>query len=416
MSSSYPASVLHSSRAAGHSPFVASLALLLLTGMSTAGAQQHIEITTRRAPRAEPADSSERQMRSLQRHLDSLVSVYNVDDQLNAMQRRQVEGQIQAIVGQLEEMSVRMSGLVAPTQTIRVRMAPLAAEHAAASMSRALMQVREAEQARPRGWIGFVAMGPGLLPRLENGELIVRYFAYPGIVSVDPSSPAQRAGITTSDTLLAYNGVDVRENDISLTRLLRPNTRVSVRLLRDGRVHEIPVTIAPAPTRIVQRRDDEVGVAREPWIIAGVPEGPSFPRMAPAPMPPTGTMRASARMPSAAAVPPSSGFTATRQAPTFFPGFSNPGVAGAQLTTITEGLSQTIGVSSGVLVTSAPMGSPASESGLRDGDVILKVGGQAVRAVSEVRDLVRLANDSGEHAVDVELLRQKKGMKIVLKW
>jgi S1-C subfamily serine protease len=67
-------------------------------------------------------------------------------------------------------------------------------------------------------------------------------------------------------------------------------------------------------------------------------------------------------------------------------------------------------------VTSAPVGSPAYESGLRDGDVIVKVGGQAVKNVSEVRDLVGLANDDGEHAIEMEILRQKKTQRLTLKW
>jgi S1-C subfamily serine protease len=267
----------------------------------------------------------------------------------------------------------------------------------------------------PRGWIGIVAQGPGLEPWIEGGELRVRYFSYPRIVSVDPSSPAQRAGITTSDTLLAYDGRDVRENEISLTRLLRPKARIMVRLLREGRVHEVPVTVAAAPTRISQRRDDEVRVVREPWAIAGVPNAASFPRTPMPAAPSVGTLRASARMPAIAQMAPNAP-TPSGRPTAFFLGFANPGVAGAQMTTVTEGVGQAIGVSSGVFVTSAPVGSPAYESGLRDGDVIVKVGGQAVKNVSEVRDLVGLANDDGEHAIEMEILRQKKTQKLTLKW
>ena len=402
-------------RFGNHAPLIASLALLLGTGMSAAGAQQRIEITSRRGARAEPVDSAERAMRKLQRQLDSLTHVYNDNDQLNAAQRRRVEDELAKTVERLDEASSRMNGgMLAPVPAIGIRMAPLAAARASAAMSRALMQVREAEQAMPRGWIGIVAQGPGLEPWLEGGELRVRYFSYPRIVSVDPSSPAQRAGITTSDTLLAYDGRDVRESEISLTQLLRPRARILVRLLRDGRVHEIPVTVAAVPSRIVQRRDDEIRVIREPWAIAGVPSAPAFPRtVMPGPQP-TAVMRAT-RMPSMPPFPAGAPQPGTRAAAVFL-GFSNPGVAGAQMTTITEGVGQAVGVSSGVFVTSAPLSSPAYESGLRDGDVILKVAGQEVRTVSDVRDLVGLANDDGEHAVEVEIVRQKKTQRISLKW
>jgi S1-C subfamily serine protease len=350
-------------------------------------------------------------MRWLQHQVDSLARVYNENDQLSGAQRRRVEDELRKIVERLGEASSRVNaGMLAPSPNITMLVTP----GATASMWRALMQVREAEQARPRGWIGFVAQGAGLEPYVEGGELMVRYFSYPRIVSVDPSSPAQRAGITTKDTLLAYDGRDVRENDISLTRLLRPRARVSVRLLRDGQVIEVPVTVAAAPSRIVQRRDDEVRIAHEPWLVDGVPEGPTFPRVASPAQPVGGGMRVRVSPP---AVPPMQYTPSPSARPrAFFLDFSNAGVAGAELKTITEGLGQAIGVSSGVLVTGAPVGSPAYESGLRDGDVIVKVTGQAVKSVSEVRDLVRFASDDGERTADIEILRQKKTQKLRLKW
>ena len=92
------------------------------------------------------------------------------------------------------------------------------------------------------------------------------------------------------------------------------------------------------------------------------------------------------------------------------------GVAGAQLATITEGLGKSVGVTSGVLVLAAPVGSPAAESGLMDGDVITKVGGQVVQSISQVRDLVRTVSENGERAVELEILRQKRTQRITLKW
>ena len=64
----------------------------------------------------------------------------------------------------------------------------------------------------------------------------------------------------------------------------------------------------------------------------------------------------------------------------------------------------------------APLGSIAYESGLRDGDIITKVAGQPVRSVPEVRALVEMTNSDGGHAVDMDILRQKKAQRIVLKW
>ena len=407
--SSMPLSSGHSeTHASGRTSFVLSLTLLALgAAVMPVAAQQRIEITTKRVARSDMSDS----VRKLRRTLDSLSRVYNDGDQLSVAQRRKVEEDLQRTVERLDELSPRIfGGMLAPAAaSAGIRMGAADAARAAQAMSRALMQVREAEQARPRGWIGFVAQGPGVEPYVEDGQLIVRYFSYPAIISVDPSSPAQRAGITTNDTLLAYDGRDVSENDISLTRLLRPNARVRVRLLRDGRVHEIPVTVAAVPNRIVQRRDVEVGAAREEW---DVPEAPAFPRIAMAP--PAAGLRGTARVTLRA---PQPSVAPTPQVPVMLFGDA---VAGARMTSLTkdlaEAIGQALGVKSGVLVTNAPLGSPASESGLRDGDVIIKVAGQAVRVVSEVRDLVELANNEGARSVEVDIVRQRKAQRISLKW
>ena len=422
MSTSPSPSSLTCTRALTSRSVLASVAVLLSAGtLPVAAQQQRVEVTRTRAPRAEQSDSNERQLRRYQRQLDSLARTYNERDDLTMVDRRRIEDELGRTVGHLEEIFSRMEADGDPMDhsrsRIRIQMAPQVAERASQSISRALMQVRENEQAMPRGWIGLVVQGPGISPRVEGGELLVRYFAYPRVVSIDPSSPAQRAGIVPNDTLLAYNGDDVSEGDISLTRLLIPNARVTVRIRRDGKTRDIPVTVAAAPMRIVQRRDDESRARdqREQWVVATVPEAPGFPRM-PALAPATGPMRVSARTPMAptAPMPPMPDMVRGGMLSVAFPYAS--GVAGAQLSTISEGLGRALGVSGGVLVTSAPVGSPASESGLMDGDVIAKVGRQSVRRVSEVTDLVRLAAENGDHAVELEIVRQRKPMKLVLRW
>ncbi|MEO8619606.1 MAG: PDZ domain-containing protein [bacterium] len=421
-SSSNTVVTLPTPRHGTHTPLVASLAVLLASGLLPLSAQQQrVEIVRARAPLAEQADSTDRQLRRLQRQLDSLARVYNEQDGLTIAQRKRVEDELGRTIKRLDDLSTRMnrapSQMLRPGDQIRIQMMPQVAERAAASMSRAMMQVREAEQAAPRGWVGIVAEGPNL-SRVEDGQLLVRYFAYPRVASVDPSSPAQRAGLAPNDTVLAYDGVDVSENDISFTRLLRPNAKVSIRIRRDGKVREVPVIVAAVPFRIAQRRDDESRL-RETWDVATMPEAPSFARVPTPAMAPEAPMRISLRATSPTpAIRPDEGTSSvppTRPAGAF--SFSyNDGVAGARLTPITEGLAKALGVSSGVLVTSAPVGSPANESGLTDGDVISKVAGQVVRRVTDVRDIVALAAEDGGHQVELEIVRERKPMRLLLKW
>jgi len=69
-----------------------------------------------------------------------------------------------------------------------------------------------------------------------------------------------------------------------------------------------------------------------------------------------------------------------------------------------------------VLVTNAPVGSPAYQSGLRDGDVITRAGGEALRTVNDLRRQVASAADNGERSLALELVRGKRTRKGTLRW
>lgn len=410
---SLPRSVLHaSSRASVAMPVIASFALLLGTGLVPASAQQRVESATRRAPRAEPGDSTERQVRRLQRQLDSLTRAFTESDGFSYAERRRLEDALSRTVRGLVDLSNRLDDASdrAPRSDdmIRFRVSPMG-DGMTSPMAKAISRARELQLGMPTGWIGIVTEGPATTQRFDGGEYIVRYLSYPRIVSVDPSSPAQRAGLAPGDTLLAYNGLDVRENEISLTRLLRPSAKVNVRVEREGRVRELPVIVAAAPTSVLLRRDEEGRSPRESWEIGGVPEAPGFPWAPLPPSPSLGALRVLPRVrePGPAAV--------AGVGPSPMLGFYN-GVAGAELTTITDGLARTIGVRRGVLVTRAPAGGIAYESGLQDGDVIQRVAGQEVRSVADVRSQVKLAAETGGHVVELRILREKKPMTVLLRW
>jgi S1-C subfamily serine protease len=373
---------------------------------------------SRRASRAELADSTVRQLRRLERRADSLARIYHDNDELTAAERRSIGDALDQTVAQIEDVAQRIGGgpVIAGSPRARgeihLRMAPSMDERAATMMGRALMPGQgEGHQAMPRGWLGIVVSGTAREPRIDHGELIVRYLTYPEIVSVEPSSPAEKAGLTPSDTLIAYDGNDVRDRDISLTRLLKPNARVLVRIRRDGRTKDVPVTIADVPSRIKLRQDMIVEL-RAPR--AGLPEASAFPRFPAAPMPPApGTMGVMERMPRAGLAPAEP--TMPSPPALYGPSFSN-GVAGAQMIAVTEGLGRTLGVQQGVLVANAPVSSLAYQSGLQDGDVIVKVAGRPVRTVADVREAVGKAWGNGERSVELECVREKHTRKVMLRW
>jgi hypothetical protein len=387
------------SRATVRSPALLSLTLVLAAGGGATSplAAQRVEIVTRRTPRAE-SDTVERQMRRLRLRADSLTHVF-FDGTEDANERRRAGEALDQTVEQLDQLAMSM-----PDMDMRVMrllpphgmMAPMTNDRAGAALSEALMQ-----RSAPRGWLGIVVSGAAREPWMEKGELLIRYLTHPEIVSVEPSSPAERAGLVPSDTLIAYDGKDVTEGDISVTRLLKPNARVLVRIRRDGRTRDVPVRIADAPRRIVIRVD-EMLTGGAPSALA---EGPTFPRM---PSPPAPIAPGAPRKAQVGASGP--------MGPIMYDGAGSAVVAGAQLNTVTPGLARSIRVNRGVFVVSAPIGSPAAESGLMDGDVIVQVAGQNVRTAADVAELVGAAANRGEHSVALETLRERKPRKGVLRW
>jgi serine protease Do len=371
-------------RTACRSPLVAA-ALTLAAGVAprTLSAQRE-QVTARRAGTELPVA----QLQRLQATVDSLVRLFE-GAELSPGERLRIGREIDAMVSQLEGRRMRAAreayGNLLPRDDHELE--PLFPRPVVA-----------------RGWIGIVVSGAPTVLRLERDETMLRYLTYPEIVSVDPSSPAQRAGLAPGDTLLAYDGRDVRAAEISMTRLLRPRATVRVRVRRDGRVRELPVVVAEAPTRIRLRRSDELRDAQEPWslrdgpVVAPFPDAPPMPR---GPMAPPARV-GGAPMPVMAPLPPA--FELAN------------GIAGAQLVTVSEGLGRTLGLRSGVLVTSVPVGSPAGESGLREGDVIVRAGSQAVRSVLQLRQLVARAADEGARGVPLDVIREKQRRTITLRW
>jgi membrane-associated protease RseP (regulator of RpoE activity) len=86
-------------------------------------------------------------------------------------------------------------------------------------------------------------------------------------------------------------------------------------------------------------------------------------------------------------------------------------VAGAELAPLNPGLSEYFGTTEGVLVLNAREGTPAARSGLRAGDVIVRVGDTAVRSISELR---RAVDRAPAGAVTLGVLRRGQSVTVTL--
>jgi hypothetical protein len=253
----------------------------------------------------------------------------------------------------------------------------------------------------PSGWIGVSISGPSVQWVNHEGQAGIRYCAYPEIVSVEPSSPARRAGIVAGDTVLAYNGRDVTKTDFVLDTLLVPGARVRMSVRREGRTEDRLVTIARRP-----------GMALVPST--------STPRP---PTPPAAPGASSAMgrpsSPSAEALREAYGATVPQRMPlpivtSFNIGRDMGVIAGAQVVTIDDELRESLKLDRGLLVLKVPRGSPAYDSGLRAGDVIQTANGQALTSPA---GLARAMQSSmHERTMRLEIKREKKKKAVALRW
>ena len=241
----------------------------------------------------------------------------------------------------------------------------------------------EYEPSKPRGYLGVtLEYGQPATKILRDGEEYIRFYEYPKIALVEPSSPAERAGILAGDTLLELNGTDVRK-EISWFRLLVPEARITMRVRRDGDAKNMRVIVGEAPQYYTLRTTPLP--ARSP--------------------------RAPQRVEVYTEPPPGQSAPTPMAAPRFF--VFTPGVAGARLETISERIGKALGVSEGVFVLGVAPG-PAQNAGLLEGDIILKAAGQTVPHVQALRQILQAAD--GEEGVKLVILRERKEQTLTLHW
>jgi PDZ domain len=243
--------------------------------------------------------------------------------------------------------------------------------------------IASARRGGTRGYLGVTFDGPSM-EMWQSNERIIRFLDHPRISLVEASSPADRAGIEAGDTLLAFNGDDVVDKQISLTKLLIPEKRITMRIRRDGRERDYRIKIDTSPEYIVSRWTPS------PAAIAPVPPMPEYRVEIP---------RSVSAHPPGMTMPPD-------MAPAVW--MINDGIGGAKVESITEGLGKALGVSSGVLVITARPGTLAYDSGLREGDIILRASGAPVRTVTELRRIVERSGDDGTRLTIQRERRQKE--------
>jgi len=177
------------------------------------------------------------------------------------------------------------------------------------------------------------------------------------VTNVTADSPAQKAGLRQGDVILRYDGKDIKDLR-DLTRAVadtKPGTRVSLTVWRDGREASLQVESGKAPEMVTSENEEQ-----------------------------------------APAVSPSAGETKV------------PAV-GLTLGRLTNDARQELGLKKdvkGALITDVEDGKPAADRDIRPGDVIVKVGDQAVTSPGEAAQKVEQAQKANQRAVLLLLNRR----------
>jgi serine protease Do len=185
-----------------------------------------------------------------------------------------------------------------------------------------------------RGYLGLYAQD--VTPEMAK-PLGLREAAGVVVAQVEENSPAENAGLKVTDVILEINGKKVTSYDAfrNEVAMLKPGSRIELRVLRDGKPLDLAVTLGERPAAAVQK-------------------GPSAP--------------------------------APEQA------------LGLTVQNLTKDLADQFGyrLGQGVIVSDVMPDSPAVQKGIQQGDLIMSVNGRKVTSVREFTAAVQQSRKSGK--------------------
>lgn len=236
------------------------------------------------------------------------------------------------------------------------------------------------------GWVGITYSGTGDADREGN----IVFGDYPVVVSVDPGSPAAKAGIIAGDIIIAFNDRDLRKYALPVRSMIQPGRIFELRARRGSSDRVARIVVAERPDNRPERL--EISVVRGRDI--------SISRVALAPIGPPAPVNAIVRI----AVPGIGNMLGT----------ASVAIAGAEVRKLTSDIAEALGVKmQGLFIVNVADASPAQEAGLYGGDVILRA---ASVPLATPADLIRAMRSAEEKDLRLEIIRKRKTQTVMLKW
>lgn len=263
-----------------------------------------------------------------------------------------------------------------------------------------LTPVKGRGQAQPvRGWVG-VVITTGIGQANAAGAMV--FSDYPVIESIDPGSPAERAGLQAGDMIMSLNSQDLRKNPIPMSSMLQPGQKIVFRYMRNDVTKASTINVVERP----------VGTSGH-FALSVIGPAASGQR-------PTGRLQREAAVRARTEVVlrrerAPGGVMPTVTVPIIFgQGTPSIAVAGAELTQLNDGLRDVLQIrGEGVFVINVAMGTPAGAAGLKSGDVIVRADREMVQNPGE---LLRVMQAATENSLMLQVLRKRKTHSVTLRW
>ncbi len=234
------------------------------------------------------------------------------------------------------------------------------------------------------------------------------------VTSVEPGSPAERAGVQRDDKVLSLAGLDARERTPDVSGLLVPGRSMVVRIERGGVMRDVTIAVAKRPEGF----GESCGEFERALIPMRIP-GPGR-IIVSEPGTGAGRVLVETREPEPRRDPAREMGREQGEEMRFFifgPGAENKTsvgfFAGAEFRTLDADWGEVLGVKQGVIVNEVASGSVCAQAGLKGGDVVTAVGRTPVASPAMLVQMLG-AMDGTEATLSVVRGREKKTIR--LRW